>query len=361
MIKLLIVDDSALMRRLLGGIFAAQGDFVVEIARDGTEALEKLHSFGPDVITLDIHMPGLDGLACLDRMMVDKPCPVVMVSSLTAEGANETLEAISLGAIDFVEKPTGAVSIEIDRIAPTLVEKVRIASQARLSRTHRLSERLRRRNDPLRVLPPPAPRPRATRAIKAPAGDGVVLVGSSTGGPPALEALLCPLPADFPWPIVIAQHMPATFTRALASRLDKICAFTVVEVSSPARLLPGHAYIGRGDADVVLSRRPTGLMAMAAPSDSQYHWHPSVDRLVLSAMDHLAPESLVGVLMTGMGADGAEAMSRLHGAGGRTIAEAEESAVVWGMPGALAKMGGAEFIVSLDRIAARLTQIVTAR
>lgn len=155
--------------------------------------------------------------------------------------------------------------------------------------------------------------------------------------------------------------MPATFTRALAQRLDKICALDVVEVSAPTKLLPGHAYIGRGDADLILTRRPAGLMAMAAPSDPRYHWHPSVDRLVLSAMDHVEPESLVGVLMTGMGADGAEAMTKLHGAGGRTIAEAEDSAVVWGMPGALAKAGGAEFIVSLDRIARRLTDIVAGR
>jgi two-component system chemotaxis response regulator CheB len=358
-IKLLIVDDSALMRRLLSGIFVAEGDFVVEIARDGHEALDKLQAFSPDVITLDIHMPGLDGLACLDQIMVEKPCPVVMVSSFTTEGAHETLEAISLGAIDFVEKPTGAVSLEIGRIAPTLVEKVRIASQARLSRTHRLSERLRRRKKQSRDLPRPAPAIRVARKATAPMGEGIVLIGCSTGGPPALEAVLCALPANFPWPIVIAQHMPATFTRALAQRLDKICALTVAEVSSPTSLLPGHAYIGRGDADVIVTRRSAGLMAMAAPSDPQYHWHPSVDRLVSTAMDHVAPESLIGVLMTGMGADGAEAMTRLQGAGGRTIAEAEDSAVVWGMPGALVKMGGAEFIVSVDRIARRLTDILT--
>lgn len=361
MIKLLIVDDSALMRRLLSGIFAAEGDFLVEIARDGGEALAKLASFAPDVITLDIHMPGLDGLACLDRIMVERPCPVVMVSSLTSEGADETLEAISLGAVDFVEKPTGAVSIEIGRIAPELVEKVRIASQARLSRAHRLSERLRRRNHRARETPYPVPSPRPRRPFAGPVKDGIVLVGSSTGGPPALEALLGGLPADFPWPVLIAQHMPATFTRALAARLDRICPPTIAEISAPTPLLPGHAYIGRGEADLILTRRPAGLMAMPAPSDPQYHWHPSVDRLVLSAMEHVEPESLIGVLMTGMGADGAEAMTRLRGAGGRTIAEAEDSAVVWGMPGALVKMGGADHIVSLDRIARRLADLVAGR
>lgn len=361
MIKLLIVDDSPLMRRLLNGIFTAQDDFTVEVARDGAEALAKLHSFLPDVITLDIHMPGLDGLACLDRIMVERPCPVVMVSSLTAEGANETLEAITLGAVDFVEKPTGAVSIEIEHLAPELVEKVRVASKARLSRTHRLSERLRRQvvRDP--ILPVPAPVRRLRSKVASPARDGIVLIGSSTGGPPALDAVLAPLPDSFPWPIVIAQHMPATFTRALAMRLDKICAITVVEVSSPVPLLPGHAYVGRGDADVIITRRPAGLVAMAAPSAPQYHWHPSVDRLVTSAMDFVEPDALIGVLLTGMGADGAEAMTRLHGAGGRTIAEAEDSAVVWGMPGALVKAGGAEFILSLDKIASRISKLVPTR
>jgi two-component system chemotaxis response regulator CheB len=360
-IKLLIVDDSPLMRRLLGGIFAAEGDFVVETARDGIEALEKLAVFAPDVITLDIHMPGLDGLACLDRIMVERPTPVVMVSSLTAEGANETLEAIALGAVDFVEKPGGAVSIEIERIAPALVETVRIASQARLSRTHRLGERLRRRGERA-LLPVPAPVPlRPVRRIAKPEREGVVLVGTSTGGPPALDALLAPLAADFPWPIVIAQHMPASFTRALAERLDRLCAIAVEEVSAPVKLLPGHAYIGRGDADLILARRPAGLVAMAAPSDSRFHWHPSVDRLVASAIDLVEPRALIGVLMTGMGADGAEEMTRLRSLGGHNIAEAEESAVVWGMPGALVKAGGADFIVGLDRIASRLSDLVASR
>ncbi|SDC28980.1 two-component system, chemotaxis family, response regulator CheB [Sphingomonas sp. YR710] len=360
MTRLLIVDDSPLMRRLLGGIFAAEGDFEIETARNGTEALDKLTAFSPDVVTLDIHMPGMDGLACLDRIMVERPCPVVMVSSLTAEGAAETLEALSLGAVAFVEKPSGPVSIEIERIAADLVATVRAAATARLSRTHRLSERLRKRGErfiaPLARISAPAGRIR--RKPHQPSRKGIVLVGSSTGGPPALDALLAPLPADFPWPIVVAQHMPATFTKALAARLDRLCALSVVEVSAPVLLDAGTVYVGRGDADLILVSRPTGVMAMAAPADAAYHWHPSVDRLVSSAMAVAEPESLIGVLMTGMGADGAEAMTRLYGAGGQTIAEAEDSAVVWGMPGALVKAGGAGFVVSLRRIAARLIDLV---
>lgn len=360
MTRLLIVDDSPLMRRLLTDIFAAEEDFEVEVARNGPEALEKLSIFKPDVITLDIHMPEMDGLACLDRIMVERPCPVVMISSLTAEGADETLEAMALGAIDFVAKPRGPVSIEIEAMTPLLVEKVRAAALARVSRTTRLAERVRLRTA--------APRPSPKRSASLPAriqkptasgaDEGLVLVGTSTGGPAALDILLGQLPADFPWPVVIAQHMPASFTGALARRLDRICPLSIVEVARPTPLVAGHAYIGRGDADLLVSRRSGTLVAMAAPSASEYHWHPSVDRLVTSAMQHVAPEKLVGVLMTGMGADGAKAMAELAGKGGQTIAEAEESAVVWGMPGALVALGGADHVVPLAAIAARLMSLI---
>jgi len=188
-------------------------------------------------------------------------------------------------------------------------------------------------------------------------GDGLVLVGTSTGGPPALETLLKALPASFPWSILIAQHMPEGFTGPLARRLDSICAIRVVEVRRPAMLVGGCAYIGRGEADLIVSRRGANLVAMAAPSHADYPWHPSTDRLVKSAMTHMQANRLIGVLMTGMGNDGAEAMARLHAEGGRTIAEAEETAIVWGMPGELVKIGGADWVVPLPEIAERLLKI----
>ncbi len=187
--------------------------------------------------------------------------------------------------------------------------------------------------------------------------DGVVIVGCSTGGPPALDALLGPLRADFPWPVVVAQHMPATFTGPLAARLDKLCALEVSEVTRTTHLRAGHVYIARGDADVVISRRSASLVALAAPSDPDRYWHPSVDRLMASALTVVAPESLVGVLMTGMGADGAIAMTDLKHRGGCTIAESEETAVIWGMPGALVAAGGASIVAPLDRIAAELSAL----
>jgi len=354
-INVLVVDDSALVRKLIGKVFAEQSDFEVSFARNGKEALSAIAGRVPDVVTLDVHMPEMDGLKCLDRIMVEHPCPVIMVSSMTAEGANATLEALRLGAIDFVAKPSGAVSLRIDDMAPELVAKIRQAAAAGPKRSLRLRDRIRHRMGRAAL----AAASTATKAAKpAATGDGLVLVGASTGGPPALEALLTGLPASFPWPVLIAQHMPGTFTGPLSRRLDGVCELTVVEVRKPTILEAGFVYIGRGDADIVVSRRGAGLIAMAAPPAAEYLWHPSADRLVRSALNHVAASQLIGVLMTGMGDDGAAAMTLLQAQGGRTIAEAEETAVVWGMPGELVKAGGADFIVPLPGIAAQLRKLV---
>ena len=181
-----------------------------------------------------------------------------------------------------------------------------------------------------------------------------MIVGTSTGGPPALDALLSPLSADFPWPILVAQHMPATFTGPLARRLDRLSALNVQEVTQPTPLTVGNVYIGKGDADIIVVMRGEIPFVTSAPALAEHRWHPSVDRLVTSAIQHLGAGRLVGVLMTGMGNDGATAMSRLRSEGGRTIAEAEETAVVWGMPGELVKAGGAEVVAPVDKIATQL-------
>lgn len=369
MIKLLIVDDLALMRKLLSEVFGAQADFDIRLARDGIEALAQLDAFRPDVITLDINMPSMDGLTCLDRIMIERPCPVVMVSSLTAEGADATLEAFSLGAVDFIAKPGGAISLKMQELAPLLVAKVRGAAEARPRNSLRLKDRVRHRlgkaaragkgtlTKAADGAPGRMPLDRDTKMLTTATGDGLVLVGTSTGGPPALEALLIPLPAGFPWPIVVAQHMPATFTGALAKRLDGLCALTVAEVTRPVPLRAGHVYIGRGDADIVVTSRGTGLMGMPMPA-ADYPWHPSTDRLVRSAMNHLPASQLIGVMMTGMGSDGAAAMADMHHRGARTIAEAKETAVVWGMPGELVAANGADWIVPLPEIATYLTRLL---
>lgn len=346
MIKVLVVDDSALMRRVLTGILAEAGDMEAAVARDGEQALGLLHAFLPDVVTLDVTMPNMDGLACLNRIMIERPCPVIMLSSLTDEGADVTLTALQLGAVDFLPKPAGTVSLSADRLAPVLLEKIRNAARARVPLARRLSERVKM----LRAVSPVGAPPRATLPA-----DTVVIMGASTGGPPALDAVLSPLPASFPWPIVVAQHMPAAFTGPLARRLDRACALSVTEVTAPAKLQRGCVYVGRGDADLVLSTRAGGdVVVMAAPASAKYRWHPSVDRLVESALGTLDPSRLTGVLMTGMGNDGAATMAALRRAGGHTIAESEETAVVWGMPGELVRAGGAEEVLRLEHIAGKL-------
>ena len=354
MIKVLVVDDSALVRKLFGRVLEKEADFEVAFARNGVEALERVEDFRPTVITLDVQMPQMDGLECLDRIMVERPCPVIMVSSVTAAGADATLEALRLGAVDFVSKPAGAVSLRMEDFAPTLVSKVRSAAGAKIKGSTRLRDRVRRKTRGRASASYARVAPQAVRA----SGDGLVLVGTSTGGPPALEALLRALPASFPWPLVVAQHMPAGFTSALARRLDQLCAVRVVEVLRPTLVEPGCAYVGRGDADVIVAARRSGLTVMSAPAGADYPWHPSTDRLVRSALEHVAPGQLIGILMTGMGNDGAEAMVDLRNAGGRTIAESEETAVVWGMPGELVKAGGADWVEPVHNIATRLLTLV---
>jgi two-component system, chemotaxis family, protein-glutamate methylesterase/glutaminase len=284
------------------------------------------------------------------------------VSTLTAEGAEATLEALRLGAVDFVSKPAVAMSLRMQEFGPTLRQKVRAAAAARLPASHRLRERVQfRTGGAAATTRVRTPAETGDEREKRPSGDGLVLVGTSTGGPPALEALLTPLPSGFPWPILVAQHMPAGFTGPLARRLGGLCQLPIVEVTQPTILESGTVYIGHGDADFVVSKRLSAIVAMSVPSNPDYPWHPSTDRLVRSAMQYFPAAQLVGVLMTGMGNDGAEAMAKLRAEGGVTIAEAEETAVVWGMPGELVRSGGASHVVPLQGISQRLQRVVPCR
>jgi two-component system chemotaxis response regulator CheB len=362
--RLLVIDDSPLMRKLLIGIFEAAGDFEVDSARNGHEALAKLATFKPDVVTLDIQMTGMNGLACLDRIMVERPCPVVMVSALTSAGAAETIEALALGAVDFIPKPVGAISLVMEELAPLLVEKVRMAATAKLPGTLRLADRIRLQTGGAAVTRSARrhlqkdPQPLRLSARTNQGETGLVLIGCSTGGPPALDEVIPNLPKDLRWPVIIAQHMPASFTVALAHRLDGISPLTVVEVSRPTVLEPGSVYLARGDADIVISRRGSHLVAMSAPASPAYRWHPSVDRLVESALQHVPAANLLGILMTGMGNDGATAMTALRESGGHTIAESQDTATIWGMPGDLVRRGGAEIVAPVDAIAACITDFL---
>jgi len=344
-IRLLIVDDSALMRKVLRDIFLETGRFEAQTARNGADALLQIERFNPDVVTLDVNMPEMDGLTCLSHIMARHPRPVVMVSSITQKGAAATMEALGLGAVDFVAKPGGTVSLELDAVAGEIVAKVEAATRARPRIARAIASATRARTEQA------APRPRPASA-RAPAG--LVLIGVSTGGPRTLEDILPLLPASFPWPVVVVQHMPAAFTASFAARLNNLCALEVREVSAPTPLAAGTVYIAHGGADLVVERTLGRIVARSIPEDPAHRWHPSVDKLVASAMNVMEPRALVGVLLTGMGDDGAHAMTELLKGGGRTIAEDASTAVVFGMPGELVRLGGASKVLPCDEVAAQL-------
>jgi len=368
--KVLVVDDSALMRKLIMGVLGENG-YEVRAARNGAEAVQEVVQWEPDVVTLDINMPELDGLSALSLIMEARPTPVIMVSSLTEKGALATFEALALGAVDFIPKPGGTISLKLDDIQAILLDKVRSATRARVNR--RITPRPPAQLTP-RVASRPTPRPSVRSAgvarppqpaVPAPppatsAGPaGLVVIGVSTGGPRTLEDILPNLPAHFPWPVVVAQHMPANFTDTFARRMDTLCALQVVEVATAMPLTAGTIYIGRGGNDVVICERAGRLHVAPRPESPAVLWHPSVEILVDTAMEHLPASRLVGVMLTGMGNDGAHSMSRLHGKGGRTIAESAESSVVFGMPSELIDLGGASVVLPSSGVARQLQRWIS--
>jgi two-component system chemotaxis response regulator CheB len=352
MIKLLIVDDSALMRRQLMTLFQAEGDFEIHQARNGEEAVRENREFQPNVVTLDINMPEMDGLTALSLIMVERPVAVVMVSSLTNEGALATFEALNLGAVDYISKPGGTISLSLNRITEELIAKVRAAARSRLkgksSVTATLARRMQEERKKVAQAASASAQPRA-------AGDGLLVIGASTGGPRALETVLTGLPENFPWPVLVAQHMPAAFTRAFAERLNQLCALQVVEAGSALPVEAGKVYIGRGGADMVLANRAGKLTVLPMPENSQFLWHPSVELLGRSVLEHYDPKRVTAVLLTGMGYDGSDAFAEIKRRGGRTIAESEDSAVVYGMPAELVAKGGASLILAAEKVAAQLS------
>jgi len=351
-IKLLIVDDSALMRRQLTMVFQAEGDFVIRQARNGVEAVAENRDFQPDVGSLDINMPEMDGITALSLLMAERPVPVVMVSSLTEKGALATFEALNLGAVDYITKPGGTISLSIDEIKKELVSKIRAAARARLKGKRSLVSGLAARMRAEREKA--AQRPVAVR--RGLAGDGLVIIGVSTGGPRTLEDILPLLPADSPWPVLVAQHMPAAFTHSFAERLDQVCPLHVVEASRPMPIEPGTIYIGKGGADMVVAKRAGKLTVLPKPELAEYLWHPSVELLGRSVLECCDPARVVAVMLTGMGCDGSDAFAEIRRLGGRTIAESEETAVVFGMPAELIKRGGATLVLPADGVAAQINK-----
>ena len=336
-VKVLVVDDSALMRKLIPQMIEREGTIqVVGTAMDGSFALEKIPDLKPDVVTLDLDMPRMDGMETLKKIMRRHPLPTIVVSAHSVEGASATFRALALGAFDFVTKPKDPTT-HMDVIARELISKIRVAAKSQL--VH---------------LPEPKPavkKAASNRRVASP--NKVVAIGISTGGPQALQYLLSEIPADFPAAFLIVQHMPEGFTSMFARRLDETCGIEVKEAKSGDLLVAGRALICPGNKHMKIKRMPLGDVILLTDGERVNGHRPSADVLFRSVADEFG-ERAIGLLMTGMGEDGAEGLGLIKAAGGLTIAQAEESCVVFGMPRAGIERGHAMRVVGLDQLAGTL-------
>lgn len=338
-IRVLIVDDSALVRSILQEIINGFGDMtVVGAAHDPLQAREMIKALDPDVLTLDVEMPKMDGLTFLEKLMRLRPMPVLMISSLTERGSEVALRALELGAVDFITKPKLGVAEGIQAYAEDIANRIRMAARARIKRMGGAPERP--------VHPP------AESSLRFSTTEKLIIVGASTGGTEAIKALLLPLPADAP-AVLITQHMPETFTKSFADRLDGLCRMTVLESQGNERVLPGHVYIAPGHSHLLLERSGAHYMTSLSQAAPVNHHRPSVDVLFQSAARH-AGSNAIGVILTGMGRDGAVGMAEMHRAGAWTIAQNEETCVVYGMPRAAVEVGGVSEVLPLTDIAGRV-------
>jgi len=340
-VKVLVVDDSALMRKLIPLILERDPDIeVVGTAMDGAFALRKIAELQPDVVTLDLEMPRMDGTETLRMIMRNAPLPVIVFSTHSKEGAYSTFKALALGAIDFVAKPRDAAAGHLDPIAYELIEKIKVAKRASGSKK-------------IVALDAEPPRPEKRKSCPVVAPNRIVAIGISTGGPNALQYLLSQLPADLPLSFVVVQHMPEGFTDMFARRLDECCALDIQEAKSGDLLIAGRVLICPGNRHMMVRRMPRGEMVVLSDSAPINGHRPSVDVLFHSVAQEFALTA-VGMLMTGMGEDGAEGLGAIKAAGGVTIAQSEETCVVGGMPRAAILKGYANKILPLEQMSSFL-------
>ncbi len=335
-VRVLVVDDSALMRKLIPQLLKTDSSIeVVGTAMDGNFGLRKIEELRPQVVTLDLEMPGMGGLEMLKEIMRRHRLPVIVVSSHSTHGASVTLQALSLGAFDFVAKPSD-VSARMPEIAQELIAKIKAAAQSR----------------GVRLTPVPGILPRVQKAAlnTRQMPTKVVAIGISTGGPQTLQHFLSQLPRDFPGSILVVQHMPEGFTEMFARRLDETCAISVKEAQSGDLLLAGRVLICPGNRHLKVKRLPLGDVAVLSDDPRVNGHRPSADVLFSSAAEEFGPKA-VAVLMTGMGDDGAQGLGAVKAAGGLTIAQSEESCIVFGMPKAAIDRGYAVRVVALDALA----------
>ncbi len=340
MIKVLVIDDSALIRQLLVEILNNDPDIeVVGTAPDPFVAREKIKKLNPDVLTLDIEMPKMDGVTFLRNLMRLRPMPVVMVSTLTESGADVTLQSLELGAVDYVSKPKINVQEEIKVYAREIITKVKTAARARVRGSDMPTLKSRNLS-------------KVTARHHFKTTDMIIAIGASTGGTEAIKDVLCQLPPSTPG-IVITQHIPAAFSKPFSERLNKNSAMTVVQATNGQQILPGHAYLAPGDQHLEVVRDGARFICKLLDTDPVNRHKPSVEVMFHSVAKNVGSNSLC-VLLTGMGDDGSDAMGVMRKAGAPTIAQDEASSVVWGMPGEAVKRGHADEVLPLHNIAERI-------
>ncbi len=351
-IRVLIIDDSAVARMLFTELISKDpGIEVVGAAQDPIIARQKIKRLRPDVITLDVEMPRMDGLTFLEELMGTSPMPVVMVSSLTEKGGETTLRALELGAVDFVAKPRIDIVSELPNIVEDITEKIKTAAKASIRRRSSVKP------TPARVAPEAVIKGAVPRAmIKT--TEKVVVIGASTGGTEALKDILVQLPADAPG-IVIVQHMPEKFTRLFADRIDKLCSIDVSEARDGDKVIPGHALIAPGSHHMLLKRSGANYYVEVKEGPRVNRHRPSVDVLFRSAANY-AGKNAIGVILTGMGSDGANGLKEMRDAGGYTIAQDEKTCVVFGMPKEAIETGGVNEIIPLPDISSAIISHIKA-
>jgi len=346
-IRVLVVDDSALVRSLLTEIINRQADMeCVGAANDPLIAREMIRSLDPDVITLDVEMPRMDGIDFLGRLMRLRPMPVVMISTMTAQGAEVTMRALELGAVDFVAKPRIGLANGLKDLAAEIVDKVRVASVAQFRRPPALAL-----GEQIGAPPTPVARP-ANTLIGRLSTEKMICIGASTGGTEAIKEILVRMPADAP-AIVITQHMPPGFTTSFAARLNSLCQITVKEAVHGERILPGHAYIAPGGKHFRVGRSGANYVAVVEDGEPVNRHRPSVEVLFLSCAE-MVGRNAYGIMLTGMGNDGARAMREMHDKGSYNYVQDEASCVVFGMPREAIAHGAADEVLPLDKIAPAL-------
>ncbi len=345
MIKVLIIDDSALIRKLLSEILSSDPQIeVVGVAQDPYVARDKIKRLNPDVLTLDVEMPKMDGLTFLRNLMRLRPMPVVMVSSLTDAGADVTLQALELGAVDYVSKPRINIQEELKSYAKEIIGKVKTAARARVQGSN---------------LPAPKSKDLSdiTSRRQFKTSDMIIAMGASTGGTEALKDVVCQLPPSTPG-LVITQHIPVAFSKPFSQRLNASSPMTITQAEHGQQILPGHGYLAPGDKHLEVVRDGARYICKLLDSEPVNRHKPSVEVLFQSVAQNVGANA-IGVLLTGMGNDGSEAMGQMQQVGATTIAQDEASSVVWGMPGEAAKRGYANEVLPLHQIAERILYYVS--